>query len=39
MKIIKSTSKQLDKIYNRSNLKNRRVEDKVKKIIDEVRLY
>jgi histidinol dehydrogenase len=39
MKIIRSASKQLDKIYNRSNLKNRRVEDKVKKIIDEVRLY
>ncbi|MBN2830727.1 MAG: histidinol dehydrogenase [Candidatus Omnitrophica bacterium] len=39
MKIIRSTSKQVDKICNRSNLKKRRVEDKVRKIIDEVRLY
>jgi len=39
MKIIKATSKQLEKIYNRANLKNRRLEERVKKIIDDVRLF
>lgn len=39
MKIIKSTSKQLEKIYNRSVLKKKRVEEKVRKIIDDVRIY
>ncbi|MCX5699977.1 MAG: histidinol dehydrogenase [Candidatus Omnitrophica bacterium] len=38
MKIIRFNSKQLDKIYNRSSAKKARVEDKVKKIIDDVRL-
>ncbi|MDD3088176.1 MAG: histidinol dehydrogenase, partial [Candidatus Omnitrophica bacterium] len=38
MKIVRATSKQLEKICNRSNLKKRRVEDKVRKIIDDVRL-
>ncbi len=39
MKIVKATSKQLEKIYNRATSKNRRVEEKVKKIIEDVRLY
>ncbi|MBM3243652.1 MAG: histidinol dehydrogenase [Candidatus Omnitrophica bacterium] len=39
MKIIRATSKQVDKICNRSNLKKRRVEEKVRRIIDDVRLY
>ena len=38
MKIIRFNSKQLEKIYNRSLLKKARVEDKVKKIIDDVRV-
>ena len=38
MKIIKSTSKQLEKIYNRSAFRKTRVEEKVKKIIDDVRI-
>jgi histidinol dehydrogenase len=38
MKIIRGTSKQLIKICNRSNYKARRVEEKVRRIIDEVRL-
>lgn len=38
MKIVRATSKQLEKICNRSNLKKRRVEDKVRRIIDDVRL-
>lgn len=38
MKIIRFNSKQLDRIYNRSSAKKARVEDKVKKIIDDVRL-
>ncbi len=37
MKIIRSTSKSLEKIYNRSSIRKTRVEDKVKKIIDDVR--
>jgi len=39
MKIIKASSKKLEKIYNRGLAKNTRVEDKVKKIIDDVRLF
>jgi len=39
MKIVRATSKQLEKICNRSNLKKRRVEEKVRRIIDDVRLY
>ena len=38
MKIVRATSKQLEKIFNRSNLKKKRVEEKVRKIIDDVRL-
>ncbi|MDO9573278.1 MAG: histidinol dehydrogenase [Candidatus Omnitrophota bacterium] len=38
MKIIKASSKKLEKIYNRGLARNARVEDKVKKIIDDVRL-
>jgi histidinol dehydrogenase len=38
MKIVRFNSKKLDKIYNRGFLKNRRIEERVKKIIDEVRL-
>ena len=39
MKIIRSTSKQLEKIYNRGSRRQARVEDKVKKIIEDVRLF
>jgi len=39
MKIIKATSKKLDKIYNRGLSRQVRVEEKVKKIIDDVRLF
>jgi len=38
VKIIRFASKKLEKIYNRGNLRQRRVEEKVKKIIDDVRL-
>lgn len=38
MKIIKATSKQLEKVYNRSCGRNKRVEEKVKRIMDDVRL-
>jgi len=38
MKIIRFTSKKLEKIYNRGQLRQRRVEEKVRKIIDDVRL-
>ena len=39
MKIIRYGSKQLEKIYNRGAFKKTRVEEKVKKIIDDVRLF
>jgi histidinol dehydrogenase len=39
MRIIKATSKKLDKIYNRGLSRQARVEEKVKKIIDDVRLF
>ena len=39
MKIIRFTSKKLDKIYNRGQAKNKRVEEKVAKIIEDVRLF
>ena len=39
MKIIKAGSKQLDKVYNRGFVKSRRVEERVRQIIDDVRLY
>jgi len=38
MKIIRFTSKKLENIYNRGFIKSRRVEDKVRKIIEDVRL-
>ncbi len=39
MKIIRfNSSKQLEKIYNRGFVKSRRVEDKVRQIVDDVRL-
>ncbi|OGX44715.1 MAG: histidinol dehydrogenase [Omnitrophica WOR_2 bacterium RIFCSPLOWO2_12_FULL_51_8] len=39
MKIVKFNSKQLEKIYNRGLSKNSRVEERVKKIIDDVRVF
>src|SRR4030042_1683006 len=39
MKIIRFPSKQLEKIYNRRFLKPRRIEERVKKIIEDVRLF
>jgi histidinol dehydrogenase len=39
MKIIKAASKKLEKIYNRGLTRQVRVEDKVRKIIDDVRLF
>jgi histidinol dehydrogenase len=38
MKIIRFNSKQLDKIYNRGMVKSRRVEEKVRQILQDVRL-
>ena len=38
MKIIKAASKKLEKIYQRGQLRQVRVEEKVRKIIDDVRL-
>lgn len=39
MKIIRFTSKELEKIYNRGLIKQRRIQDKVKQIIEDVRLF
>lgn len=39
MKIIRPGSKQLEKIYARGFFKSRRVEERVKKIVDDVRLF
>ncbi len=39
MKIIKAASKKLEKIYNRGLTRQARVEEKVRKIIDDVRLF
>ena len=39
MKIIRFNSKKLDKIYNRGLLRRRRVEEKVRSIIDDVRAF
>jgi len=39
MKIIRSNSKQLEKIYNRRFLRQRRVEERVKAIIEDVRNF
>jgi histidinol dehydrogenase len=38
MKLIKFSKKELNKIYNRNFIRNRRVEQRVRKIIDDVRL-
>ncbi|MFC1674724.1 histidinol dehydrogenase [Candidatus Omnitrophota bacterium] len=39
MKIIRSSSKNLEKIYNRMYTRRRRIEERVKKIIEDVRLF
>lgn len=39
MKIIRFTSKKLERIYNRRFLKSKRVEEKVKRILEDVRLF
>ena len=39
MKIIRFTSKKLEKIYNRGFIKQARVEERVKKIVEDVRLF
>jgi len=39
MKIIRATSKQLERVYNRGMLRQSRVEEKVRKIIDDVRFF
>jgi len=39
MKIIRFTSKKLEKIYNRGFIKSKRVEEKVKRIIEDVREF
>jgi len=39
MKILKVSSKELDKIYNRGLIRKKRIKDKVEKIIDDVRVY
>ena len=39
MKIIRFTSKKLEKIYNRGLIKSRRVEEKVKQIIEDIRIF
>ena len=38
MKIIRFNSKKLEKIYNRGSIRQKRVEEKVRKIIDDVRI-
>jgi len=39
VKIIRFTSKKLEKIYNRGLIKSRRVEEKVKQIIEDIRIF
>ncbi len=39
MKIIRFTSKKLEKIYNRGLIKQSRIEERVRKIIEDVRLF
>ena len=39
MKIIRSTSKKLEKIYNRGFIRHNRIEEKVRKIIEDVRMF
>lgn len=38
MKIIRFTSKKLEKVYNRGYIKSKRVEESVSRIIEDVRL-
>jgi histidinol dehydrogenase len=39
MKIIRSTSKKLEKIFNRQFMRSKRIEEKVRKIVEDVRLF
>lgn len=39
MRIIRFTSKKLEKIYNRGLLKSKRIEDRVRQIIEDVRVF
>ena len=39
MRIIRSGSKQLEKVYNRQLIRSRRVEERVHRIIEDVRLF
>lgn len=39
MKIIRFTSKKLEKLYNRRFIRRKRIEEKVKRIIEDVRLF
>ncbi|TBR19853.1 histidinol dehydrogenase, partial [bacterium] len=39
MKLVRANNKKLDKIYGRRFARNRRVEDKVKQILEDVRLF
>jgi len=39
MKIVRSNNKSLEKIYQRQFIRSRRIEDKVRKIIEDVRLF
>lgn len=39
MKVVRFSSKKLEKIYNRGIIKQRRVEERVKKIIEDVRIF
>ncbi|MDD4899467.1 MAG: histidinol dehydrogenase [Candidatus Omnitrophica bacterium] len=39
MKIVRSSNKSLEKIYQRQFIRSRRIEDKVRKIIEDVRLF
>lgn len=39
MKIVRFTSKKLEKIYNRGFIKSRRVEEKVRQIIEDIRVF
>jgi len=39
MKFIRSNSKQLEKIYNRQFIRSRRIQERVRKIIEDVRIF
>jgi histidinol dehydrogenase len=39
MKIIRANSKQLEKIYNRQFIRSRRLEERVRKIVEDVRIF